>query len=160
MGKKLTNIRIRKSNYSDDKDVLRLIKQLEPQFTNYDIKIAEKIFKKIVDDENYLNKLAILSGEGDKERVVGSISLCFNFAIHDLGLVATINELVIDENYRNKRIGSILLKNAIEEAKYRDCVEIEVSSSLERVDAHKFYKKYGFKEVGKFFSMEINNFKK
>lgn len=79
MEKKSTHIRIRKSNYSDYKDVLRLIKQLEPQFTNYDIKIAEKIFKKIVDKENYLNKVAILSGEGDKKRVAGFISLSFNF---------------------------------------------------------------------------------
>jgi len=155
MGKKLTNIGIRKSNYSNDKDVLRLIKQLEPRFTNDDIKIAEKIFKKIVDKENYLNKVAILSREGDKKRVVGFISLSFNFTIHDLGLVATINELVIDENYRNKRIGSILLKNAIEEAKSRGCTEIEVSSSLERKDAHLFYKKHNFEEVGKFFSKEL-----
>jgi len=160
MGKKLTNIRIRKSNYSDDKDILRLIKQLEPQFTNDDIKIAEEIFKKIVDDENYLNKVAILSGEEDKKRIVGFISLSFNFTIHDLGLVATINELVVDEHYRNIGVASFLLENAIEEAKSRGCTEIEVSSSLERKDSHSFYKKHNFEEVGKFFSMEINNFKK
>jgi len=160
MVKKLNKIILRKAKYSDSEDILRLIKQLEPQFTNDDIKIVEKIFKKIVDKENYINKVAILSGEGDKKRLVGFISLSFNFSIHDLGLVATINELVIDENYRNKRIGSILLKNAIEEAKYRGCVEIEVSSSIERKDAHIFYKKHSFEEVGKFFSMEIDNFKK
>jgi len=157
MKKIINRIKIRKSTIKDYEDILRLIKQLEPRFTNDHMKIAEKIFNKIVEKENYLNKVAILSREGDKKRVVGFISLSFNFTIHDLGLVATINELVIDENYRNKRIGSILLKNAIEEAKYRDCVEIEVSSSLERVDAHQFYKKYGFKEVGKFFSKELFN---
>lgn len=160
MKKIINKIEIRESTINDYEDILRLIRQLEPRFTNDDIKIAEKIFKKIVDKENYLNKVAILSREGDKKRVVGFISLSFNFIIHDLGSVATINELVIDENYRNKRIGSILLKNAIEEAKYRDCVEIEVSSSIERKEAHIFYKKHGFEEVGKFFSMEINNFKK
>jgi len=157
MKKIINKIKIRESTINNCEDILRLIKQLEPQFTNDDIKIAEKIFKKIVDKENYLNRVAILSGEGDKKRVVGFISLSFKLTIHDLGLVAIVNELVIDENYRNKRIGSILLKNAIEEAKYRDCVEIEVSSSIERTDAHIFYKKHGFEEVGKFFSKELFN---
>ena len=157
MEKKLYKTIVRKAKYSDSKDVLRLIRQLEPELTNEDLKKAREIFKTIAEKDNYLNKVAILRNKKNREKIVGFISLNFNRTIHDLGLVATINELVIDENYRNKRIGSILLKNAIEEAKYRDCVEIEVSSSLERVDAHQFYKKYGFKEVGKFFSKELIN---
>jgi len=157
MGKKLNKIIVRKAKYSDSKDVLRLIKQLEPELTNEDLKKAEKIFKKIVDEEDYLNRVAILSGEGDKKRVVGFISLSFNLTIHDLGLIATINELVVDEHYRNKGVASFLLENTIEEAKSRGCTEIEVSSSLERKDAHSFYKKHNFEEVGKFFSKELFN---
>ncbi len=157
MKKIINKIKIRESTINDCEDILRLIKQLEPQFTNDDIKIAEKIFKKIIDKENYLNRVAILSGEGDKKRVVGFISLSFKLTIHDLGLVATINELVVDEYYRNIGVASFLLENAIEEAKSCDCTEIEVSSSLERKDAHSFYKKHNFEEVGKFFALKINN---
>ncbi|MBA7604439.1 Aminoalkylphosphonate N-acetyltransferase [subsurface metagenome] len=152
--KKPTHIRIRKSNYSDSNDVLRLIKQLEPELTNKDLKKVREIFEAIIEKENYLNKVAILRNEKNRKKIIGFISLVFNLTIHDLGLVATINEIVIDKNYRNKKVGSILLENAIGDAKSRGCTEIEVSSSLDRKTAHKFYKKHGFKEVGKFFSKE------
>lgn len=153
--KKPTYIRIRKSNCSDSNDVLRLIKQLEPELTNKDLKKAREIFKAIIEKENYLNKVAILRNKENREKIIGFISLVFNLAIHDLGLVATINEIVIDKNYRNKKVGSILLENAIGDAKSRGCTEIEVSSSLDRKTAHQFYKKHGFEEAGKFFSKEI-----
>ncbi|MBA7490600.1 Aminoalkylphosphonate N-acetyltransferase [subsurface metagenome] len=152
--KKPTHIRIRKSNYSDSNDVLRLIKQLEPELTNKDLKKVREIFEAIIEKENYLNKVAILRNEKNRKKIIGFISLVFNLTIHDLGLVATINEIVIDKNYRNKKVGSILLENAIGDAKSRGCTEIEVSSSLDRKTAHQFYKKHGFKEVGKFFSKE------
>jgi len=153
--KKPTHIRIRKSNYSDSNDVLRLIKQLEPELTNKDLKKVREFFKAIIEKENYLNKVAILRNKENREKIIGFISLVFNLVIHDLGLVATINEIVIDKNYRNKKVGSILLENAIGDAKSRGCTEIEVSSSLDRKTAHQFYKKHGFEEVGKFFSKEI-----
>ncbi len=152
--KKPTHIRIRKSNYSDSNDVLRLIKQLEPELTNKDLKKVREIFEAIIEKENYLNKVVILRNEKNRKKIIGFISLVFNLTIHDLGLVATINEIVIDKNYRNKKVGSILLENAIGDAKSRGCTEIEVSSSLDRKTAHQFYKKHGFKEVGKFFSKE------
>jgi N-acetylglutamate synthase-like GNAT family acetyltransferase len=155
MEKKLNKIIVRKAKYSDGKDVLRLIKQLEPELSNGDLKKAREIFKAIIEKENYLNKVAILRNKENREKIIGFISLVFNLAIHDLGLVATINEIVIDKNYRNKRVGSILLENAIGDAKSRGCTEIEVSSSLGRKTAHQFYKKHGFEEVGKFFSKEI-----
>lgn len=157
MEKKLNKIIVRKAKYSDSKDVSRLIKQLEPKLTNKDLKKVREIFKAIIEKENYLNKVAILRNKENREKIIGFISLVFNLAIHDLGLVATINEIVIDKNYRNKKVGSILLENAIGDAESRGCTEMEVSSSMERKDAHIFYKKHGFEEVGKFFALKINN---
>lgn len=154
MEKKLNKIIVRKAKYSDSKDVSRLIKQLEPKLTNKDLKKVREIFKAIIEKENYLNKVAILRNKENREKIIGFISLVFNLAIHDLGLVATINEIVIDKNYRNKKVGSILLENAIGDAESRGCTEIEVSLSLDRKTAHQFYEKHGFKEVGKFFSKE------
>lgn len=155
MEKKLNKIIVRKAKYSDSNDVLRLIKQLEPELTNKDLKKVREIFKAIIEKESYLNKVAILRNKENREKIIGFISLVFNLAIHDLGLVATINEIVIDENYRNKKFGSILLENAIGDAESCGCTEIEVASSLDRKTAHQFYKKHGFEEVGKFFSKKI-----
>ena len=55
-----------------------------------------------------------------------------------------IEDLIVDQNYRNIGVGTSLLKNVIEFAKQQDCEVVKLSSFISNVNAHKLYEKNGF----------------
>ena len=68
---------------------------------------------------------------------------------------ALIEDLFVQEAYRQKGYGSKILRAAIQEAKKRGCYKIIATSRNERKQVHKFYTKAGFKEWGKEFRMDL-----
>lgn len=71
--------------------------------------------------------------------------------IHENGLWALISALVIDESARGAGLGQQLLMAAEHIAVEQSCSQIELSSSVKRVRAHKFYEDNGYQEVRKRF---------
>ena len=68
-----------------------------------------------------------------------------------------INGLVIDENYRGKGIGKLLIERVMQWAKEKGNANLSLHCNVRRTDAHKFYEHLGFKEVKqqKNFAIEI-----
>jgi GNAT superfamily N-acetyltransferase len=63
------------------------------------------------------------------------------------GSRARLVALVVDEAYRQRGLGSVLVKQVREFARLSAAVEIEVTSRRERTDAQRFYSGAGFADV-------------
>ena len=58
--------------------------------------------------------------------------------------VARITALVVDQRARRRGIGRVLVDNALRWAEQRGCELVELTSALNRVEAHAFYRDLGF----------------
>lgn len=99
--------------------------------------ISFENFKKRLDETN--NKIYLIK---DNNKIIGTGSLLIEKKfIHQLGNVAHIEDLVIKKEYRNKKLGSLLINKLINEAKKYNCYKILLNCSDNNIN---FYKKFGF----------------
>lgn len=83
--------------------------------------------------------------------IYGVMTLLFEKKIiHDCGIVCHIEDVVVDKKYRNKQIGSILIKYAIEKAKEKKCYKIILDCND---NVKPFYINNGFEEKNKQMAM-------
>ena len=61
---------------------------------------------------------------------------------------ATAQNEVIDEGYRDRGYGKLLLKKAEAYGKENDVVLIEILSASRRESAHRFYENSGYQKTG------------
>ena len=69
---------------------------------------------------------------------------------------ALIEDLLVQEEYRGKGIGTKMVQAAIEEARKRGCYKILATSRHTRPEVHQLYLKWGFKDWGKEFRMDLS----
>ncbi len=81
----------------------------------------------------------------DNGQVVGTTALAIlpGFA-HGTSPFAVVEYVVVDEKFRSKGIGKLLMESVKSLAKEAGCYKIMLTSDLKRVRAHKFYKSIGF----------------
>lgn len=131
------NISIRKANRQDADAIYALVCELEnikfPKVTFVDL------FRVNVKDE----QIGYFVAQAD-ERIVGFGSIYLNKLLHHCGIVAEIQELIINEAYRDKKIGSNLLSEMIKWSEQQGAHQIEVCCNNSRIKAHSFYKSNGF----------------
>jgi len=89
------------------------------------------------------------------ERPLGLIAMHWTLMLQAEGPVARITALVVDEQERRREIGRQLLEHAIAAARRAGCVRIELTTALDRADAHRFYRANGFTATSLRFSREI-----
>ena len=63
--------------------------------------------------------------------------------------IGFIENVVTDEKWRGKGVGSQLLKTAIELAKEQNCYKVFLESGITRTGAHDFYRSLGFDDTSK-----------
>lgn len=139
---------IRKCQKDDVEAVYNLICELENKSMEYD-KFCKAFNSKIENPCNYF-LVAV------EESIVGFISIVINYQLHHENKVATIEELIVGSNNRNKGIGKELLNKAIQCAKENECEVIELTSSMSRVDAHRFYERNNFTKGSYKFKMSLS----
>jgi len=61
---------------------------------------------------------------------------------------AVIENVIVDEQARKSRIGSIMMRHAIALARAHGCFRVVLSSSVEREGSHKFYRSLGLDVFG------------
>lgn len=70
----------------------------------------------------------------------GGLSIDRKF-IHNCGKIGSINEIVIDKNYRNKKIGKDIVTRLTKEAELAGCYKVILSCREDNVG---FYEKCGY----------------
>lgn len=99
-------------------------------------------FAASLQDRNLRYRLAELDGQ-----VVGMISLHLQFHLHHARWIGDIQELVVMPQARGLKVGSALLAWAEEEARQANAELMELSTSVRRVDAHRFYVREGYTQT-------------
>jgi GNAT superfamily N-acetyltransferase len=98
-------------------------------------------FREIEADKN--NELIVAELEGV---VVATLQLTFTPSISfQGGRRSTVESVRVDESLRGKGIGREMMLWAIERAKERGCISMQLTTNADRTDAHRFYENLGFK---------------
>ncbi|MFQ2031613.1 GNAT family N-acetyltransferase [Aeromonas veronii] len=84
-------------------------------------------------------------------KVVGVLVWHMLAPLHVAPAWGLISALVVDEGARGAGVGAALLKHAEEMARAAGCVQLELSSSLKREAAHRFYLAQDYQERPKRF---------
>ncbi|GIU84819.1 MAG: hypothetical protein KatS3mg008_1594 [Acidimicrobiales bacterium] len=98
-------------------------------------------------DEHALSEIAsspatVLFVASCDGRIVGSLTLAL-FRI-PTGMRAWIEDVVVDEGYRGRGVGSALCRAALERAKAAGARTVDLTSRPTRVEANRLYERLGF----------------
>jgi GNAT superfamily N-acetyltransferase len=145
------SIHIRNSTSEDLYAVFSLLQQLWPN-RQLNKELLGKAFLNSFDIEGHNIRVACAGTE-----VIGLCALSIRNNLYAQGLLANIDELVIDEKYRGKGIGKLMLDDVTLIASKNNCAFLELESAFHREDAHRFYEKEGFEKTGYFLSKKLNN---
>jgi GNAT superfamily N-acetyltransferase len=90
------------------------------------------------------------------QRVVGWIGVSQAIMI-EFNPFCEINGLVVDEAFRGKGVGKILIEQAKQWTRTKENLTLRVRCNVKRKEAHLFYQKLGFKESKeqKVFDLEV-----
>lgn len=146
---KAKNVIIRNTENKDFNSVFLLLGQLWP-----DKKLSKTSLKKVYSrllNSNYEESFCAET-EG---QIIGFCTIAIRDSLWQESRMGHICELIVDETFRGKKIGTNLIKKAINIAKKRGCKKIELDSAFHRKKAHNFYKKMGFEERAYLFSKNI-----
>ena len=76
------------------------------------------------------------------EHIIGSVTIFIETKIiHNFGKVAHIEDVIVDNTYRGKGLGKVLVQKGIDYAQKHDCYKIILNCSDENIP---FYEKCGF----------------
>jgi GNAT superfamily N-acetyltransferase len=79
------------------------------------------------------------------DRVVGTLQLTFTPSLsYQGGWRATVESVRADSSLRGQGIGTALMERAIELARAKGCVLMQLTTHKTRTDAHRFYERLGF----------------
>jgi ribosomal protein S18 acetylase RimI-like enzyme len=79
------------------------------------------------------------------DAVVGTLQLTFTPSLsYQGGWRATVESVRADASLRGQGIGTALMQHAIEMAREKGCVLMQLSTHKTRTDAHRFYDRLGF----------------
>lgn len=80
-------------------------------------------------------------------RVIGFVTLYYFEAFHYSGQVASIQELVVTEEFRGRGVGKALVEFVKQKASEKHCHGLEIATDLWQSGAKSFYEKCGL--IGK-----------
>ena len=127
---------IRRAAETDVEAVTRLLAQLDYPLAADDVR---PVLAELLADPAHVVMVAEEGGE-----VVGYVNANFRPQLHHLAPVGTIDELVVDEGRRGRRIGERLVEEVLEEARRRGADVVEVTTHDRRERARAFYRRCGF----------------
>jgi ribosomal protein S18 acetylase RimI-like enzyme len=140
---------IRKSTSEDFEQIYALLNQLWPgaKLSRRKLRIA---FRRALrsDHQHYLCAV-------DNQVIIGLCTLSMKSSLWQQGTIAHIDELVVDQVYRGRGIGTALMKKAFTIAGKRGCSQIELDSAFHRKRAHSFYERLGFENRAYVFSRKL-----
>lgn len=140
-------VEIRKCKAEDFDVILPLLHQLYPDKT-FDLALLQCAYGRLLVSEQWVFLCAVRD-----QLVIGFGSLTIKTNLLWCGtLIGYVNDMVVDGEYRGRRIGTQILDGLISWARERGCNRIELNASFERKAAHAFYEHRGFKCGAYFYS--------
>ena len=128
---------IRKITAADAAQIAALSGQLGYKFS------AEKTAIQIAAINNSTNDIAFAATDNNK--IIGWIHVFYTIRL-ECDSYCEIGGLVIDESYRGKGVGTMLIEHIKPWCAEKKCAQIRVRSNSKRTGAHKFYEHLGFKQ--------------
>jgi PhnO protein len=139
-------MRFREATKTDFEFCLPLFQQLWPalRITGIDVNIQtvtkiKEVFYRLLNNPNTRMILA-----EDDEQIVALIDVNYRESLFYQGWVMIIEDLIVDENYRLKGIGTQLVRLAENIARQQGCLNIELNSDLYRKETHRFWEAIGY----------------
>ncbi len=130
---------IKKLELKDIEEVFELLNELYKNKIEHSIFIEK--YKESLKDDKFYGIVAI-----EDNKVVGVlISQIINRLVKKRNILF-IDDLIVNEKYRNKGIGKLLIQVAINYATSKDCETVELTSYILNVNAHRFYENNGFEK--------------
>lgn len=117
----------------------KLLPQLTTNYTSFD----RHDLKKIIDSES-VNLFIVYDNESENQ-IIGTYTLVI-FSL-PTGSSARVEDVVVDERWRGKGIGKEMMIHAVEFAKSKNVVKIELTSHPSRIEANNLYQSLGFSKI-------------
>ena len=130
---------LRRATVQDTEAVYALICELKQ--TQFDYPAFRAGFTANLQDARLRYQLALLDGQA-----VGLIGLHLQYHLHHANWIGEIQELVVMPQARGLKIGSQLLAWAEQEDREAGAEMTELSTSVKRHDAHRFYLREGYEQ--------------
>ncbi|WP_433803864.1 N-acetyltransferase family protein [Actinomycetospora sp. CA-084318] len=90
-------------------------------------------------------QLLVVATEGDPGQVVGTLQLSFLPGLARRGAWrGQIEAVHVAASQRGRGVGAWMIRWAVEESRRRGCGLVQLTSAVERTDAHRFYERLGF----------------
>jgi len=140
------NLIIRKAVMKDfDK-----IDSLSNELVGNPVGSRKKKFQRALNDKDYLCLVAEVN-----EEIVGFVDMWAFPDVSHGAYLAQIQNLIVTEEFRGKRIGTELIKNVIKFFKKKKYHELHVWTKKRNKGAIKLYKQLGFKDENVLLEMEL-----
>jgi GNAT superfamily N-acetyltransferase len=92
----------------------------------------------------------------DAGEIVGTLQLTFVPGLSRRGATRALVEAVrVRSDRRGDGLGSAVMKWAVEEARRRGCILVQLTSDASRTAAHRFYERLGFEQSHKGFKLML-----
>ncbi|NII85079.1 MULTISPECIES: GNAT family N-acetyltransferase [unclassified Pedobacter] len=140
-------VQIREISEKDAESVATLSTQLGYES---DVKQTSARIKHINNSNENCAFVALVDG-----KVVGWIHGFYTLRLESDPFVE-IGGLIVDENYRNLKIGKQLIENVNTWAKKHQVKKLKVRCNIKRTESHRFYEQIGFKENKRQLAFEMN----
>lgn len=107
-----------------------------------------------IGEADLLRNLEALSESGllplvaiDGDRLIGMCGISTMLTVHRSAPVGRVSVMIVDEAYRGRGIGALLVAEAEKRLTQRGCKIIEVTSNMRRDRAHHFYEQLGYERT-------------
>lgn len=145
---KFDMINVRPANTSDIDFIRHCMEELKG--FSFEPENFARVYDDLIESGTYFPFIII-----SQEQACGYLGMNILPQLHHGGKVAEILELVILTPYRNKQIGKEALDFALNFAREKECMIIELATGQKRVDAQRFYQKNGFQNSHFKLTMEL-----
>jgi GNAT superfamily N-acetyltransferase len=142
------NAKVREARVDDAPAVARLLGELG--YPADEAAAAVRIQRHLDSPSDHL-LLAEVDGE-----VAGLASLHVSLALEYDEPAGKLSAIVVDDRFRRRRVGAVLVEAIEAEARARGCCLLFLTTAERREDAHAFYRAIGFEETGRRFAKPLD----
>jgi ribosomal protein S18 acetylase RimI-like enzyme len=153
----LEQVKIRHAKKKDTKKIIELLAQLDRPLPRnpYLVRKFRIIIGSYIDSNSTMNTSGVIVASVDS-RIIGMVSFVVIDRLNHPFSEFWIPELVVSKEFRNKGIGKLLINKCESIARKKRCYRIRLESRSDRIYAHNFYKKIGFRHVALVFEKRLS----